>query len=106
METHYQELPEAERAPAYHKAWSLSCMEAHLKELGQDTREVTYIGSTEDSKGNITDYYKDTEGWYWYDNRYRTPEGDIVPVEIKIFGTGFPEREKRRKRRRWLYDHT
>lgn len=106
METQYMQLSQAERAKAYHKAWSLSGMEAHLKELGQDVREVTYIGSTENDQGKITDYYKDTAGWYWYDVRYRTPAGDIVPIEVKIFGDGFLEREKKRKRRRWLYDQT
>lgn len=103
METQYWEIGKHDQEKAFHAAWSLSGMEAHLEELHQEPREVRYIGSTEDDEGNITDYYKDTEGWYWYDKRYRMPDGAIVPMEVKIFGRGFFEREKKRRRKRHAY---
>lgn len=105
METQYWKISDADLAAAYPSAWSLSCIEGHLEEIAKrhhtkvQLRQIQYIGSTEQADGVITDYYIDNAGDYWYDKRYRSSDEMIVPIEIKIFGEGFFQRERDRRRR-------
>ena len=62
-------------------AWSIENMEAH--EAGE--RSTTYIGSR--TIGNIIfDYYRDSAGSFWFQNRVLLPSGEIVSMERYIFG--------------------
>lgn len=82
---------------AYNSAWSIENMETH----GAGERSVEYIGSKlsgcMENKGGklIYDYYRDSAGGYWYKNRVLIPSGDIVSMEIYLFG-----HELRKKRKR------
>lgn len=71
-------------------AWSIESMAAH----GAGGRGVEYIGSrisgyldNDKSKGQfIFDYYRDTAGAYWFKNRAMLPNGEIVSMDMYIFG--------------------
>lgn len=80
-------------------AWSIENMEGH--EAGD--RKVTYIGSRQGgyldnhrkNGRKIYDYYRDTVGAYWFRNRALLPSGEIVSMEVYLFG-----REARYMRRK------
>lgn len=75
---------------AYGEAWSIESMEAH----GAAGRAVTYIGSRvrgyldNDSRNGqlIFDYYRDSAGAWWFENRALLPSGEIVTMEMYLFG--------------------
>ena len=75
---------------AYGDAWSIESMAAH----GAVGRGVEYIGSSisgylDNDKRNgklMFDYYRDTAGAYWFENRALLPNGEIVSMERYIFG--------------------
>lgn len=75
---------------AHGSAWSIESMAAH----GAGGRSVEYIGSSikgfldnDKRKGKyIYDYYRDTAGAYWFKNRALLPSGEIVSIDMYIFG--------------------
>ena len=71
------------------ECWPLECMEAHGA-----SGEVQYIGSRILNDNHVYDYYIDKSGHYWYRTRMRLPNGQIVSMEMYLFG-----RENVRKRR-------
>lgn len=78
-----------DRRRNFKDAWSIENMEAH----GAGGRSVSYVGSTR--KGDIlTDYYKDSAGQYWFENR-GIRNGEIMSMDRYIFGHEI----KRRKRK-------
>lgn len=70
--------------------WSIESMAAH----GAGGLSVEYIGSrisgyldNDKKKGKIIfDYYRDTAGAYWFKNRALLPSGEIVSMDVYIFG--------------------
>ena len=62
-----------------HDTWSIQSRDKN------DGREKEYLGSQE-IRNTIYDYYKDPAGSYWYDTRKRLPTGEIVSMEIYLFG--------------------
>ena len=91
------EIDKGELKKAYSLAYSIENMEGWEAE----NRRIEYIGSTEKA-GRITDYYKDSAGEYWFGSRHRRKTGEIVSMETFIFGNGFQEREKERRKRRYV----
>lgn len=75
------------------EAWSIENIEAH----GAAGRELEYIGSRE-CGSIIYDYFKDAEGCYWYKTRAKTLAGEIVSIEIYIFGHEVESRKKYKNR--------
>lgn len=75
---------------AHGSAWSIESMAAH----GAGGRSVEYIGSSikgflnnDKRKGKyIYDYYRDTAGAYWFKNRALLSSGEIVSMDMYIFG--------------------
>lgn len=75
---------------AHGSTWSIGTMAAH----GAGTRRVEYIGSDirgylDNDKRNgqrVWDYYRDTAGAYWFKNRALLPSGEIVSMDMYIFG--------------------
>jgi hypothetical protein len=69
-------------------AWSIENRAAH----GAIGGSVNYIGSEisgnlSDGKGRmIFDYYRDDAGDYWFKNRALLQSGEIVSMEVYIFG--------------------
>lgn len=63
---------------------------------GKENESASYVGSTEKSNGDITDYFQDRSGGWWFDSRFRKPTGEIISMEEKIFGRQLPERKKRK----------
>lgn len=86
----FKPLPEHLIEIAYHSAWSIQNMAAH----GKENESASYVGSTEKANGDITDYFQDQAGGWWFDNRFRKPTGEIISMEEKIFGRRLPERRK------------
>lgn len=86
-------------------AWSIENMAAH----GASGRGVEYIGSSisgyldnDKAKGSLVyDYYRDTAGAYWFKNRALLPSGEIVSMDMYIFG-----REIRKEKSAWKYRKT
>lgn len=99
MKTKYKEIAKELLEVVHNSAWSIENMEAH----GAAGRNVTYIGSNvkgylnNDSKNGkrIFDYYRDTAGDYWYKNRVLLPSGEIVSVEMSLFGRKVRTRYKK-----------
>ena len=86
----YWEIAEATLKIAYKDAWSIENMVAH----GAEGRVVVYIGSVR--KGNIiTDYYGDSEGYYWFKNR-GVRNGEILNMDEYIFGHKIMKKSKRK----------
>lgn len=83
-------LPEHLIEIAYHSAWSIQNMAAH----GKENESASYVGSTEKANGDITDYFQDRSGGWWFDSRFRKPTGENISMEEKIFGRRLPERRK------------
>lgn len=90
---------------AREKAWSMKSMEAH----GAGNRKIKYIGShisgsldrSGSDGGNLVfDYYQDDLGEYWFENRVELASGDIVSVDMYLFGY---ETEKKKKRKRYSW---
>lgn len=75
METGYREMGEELAVKVGGEAWNIECMEGH----GAAGRPLTYIGSMESVElcgGRLVhDYYRDSEGVYWYGDRVRLPDG-------------------------------
>lgn len=103
MAQEFREIsPELERV-AYKEAWSIESMEAH----GAGGREVTYIGSKisgaldgDERNGRLVfDYYRDTEGAWWFENRALLPSGDIVSMDMYLFG--YEGKRKKGERQQW-----
>lgn len=88
----FKPLPEHLIEISYYSAWSIQNMDAHGK--GNETAQ--YVGSVEKKDGNITDYFKDKKGGWWFDSRFRKPTGEIISMEEKVFGRTLPKREKRK----------
>lgn len=88
----FKPLPEHLVEVAYHSAWSIQNMDAH----GKENESAEYVGSVEKENGNITDYFKDNSGGWWFDSRFRKPTGEIISMEKKIFGRTIMERKKRK----------
>lgn len=70
-------------------AWSMENMEAH----GAGGRAVEYMGSRmeddpdpEGRERKVFDYYRDSQGDYWYKTRVLPPAGEIVSMEKYLFG--------------------
>mgnify|MGYP006868359863 CR=1 FL=1 len=86
METGYREMGEELAVKVGGEAWNIECMEGH----GASGRPLTYIGSMESVElcgGRLVhDYYRDSEGVYWYGDRVRLPDGGLVRMEEFIFG--------------------
>lgn len=83
MINEYKEINKEDLELAYGSAWSIENIEAH----GADSRSVEYIGSTR-AKCNqniVVDYYRDSNGGYWYRNR-AIVGGQLVSMEEYIFG--------------------
>ena len=105
MEKEYWEIERGTAAQVRDSAWSIDAMEGH----GADGRSVTYIGSMDDGQLDnsgrrgkmINDYYRDSEGKYWYGNRVQLPDGRLVSMEVYLFGRELKRqtRSKRRKRK-------
>lgn len=85
----FKPLPEHLIEIAFHSAWSIQNMAAHGK-----NESASYVGSVEDKKGNITDYFKDNSGGWWFDSRFRKHTGEIISMKEKIFGRELPERKR------------
>lgn len=63
--------------------WPAENMAAH----GAEGSKLTYIGSIIRDTGYVFDYFVDEQGRYWYRNRMRLPNGQIVSMEKYLFGT-------------------
>lgn len=63
--------------------WGAENREAH----GAGNSELQYIGSRIMDSGYVYDYYMDEQGRYWYRNRMRLPNGQIISMEKHLFGT-------------------
>lgn len=88
--TGFTPLPEHLVDIAFHSAWSIQNMEAH----GAGSLGTSYVGSVEKKNGYITDYFQDTNGGWWFDDRFRKQTGEIISIEEKIYGHTLPERKK------------
>lgn len=85
----YTEISPADLEAAKGNAWSIESMEGH----DAGGRATTYIGSiTEDHI--IYDYFRDSQGGYWYQNR-AIKDGQIVSMEVYIFGREIRRESKR-----------
>lgn len=91
MKQQYKQIAPAELEVAYASAWSIENMEGH----GAGNRQAEYIGSICDGD-RLTDYYKDTNGAYWYGTRVIV-NGKIVTIEEGIFGKKMKRRYKKEK---------
>lgn len=75
---------------AGHDIWSIECMAGHEAE----GREVKYIGSRIEGHldndrrdgWRVRDYYIDESGEYWHQTRAALPSGEIVSMEMRLFG--------------------
>lgn len=103
MAKEFREIsPELERV-AYKEAWNIESMEAH----GAGGRGVTYIGSKvsgaldgDERNGRLVfDYYRDTAGAWWFENRALLPSGDIVSMDMYLFG--YEGKRKKGERQKW-----
>ncbi len=70
--------------------------EARSIESLKDKRDLRHMGSVEKS-GTIYDYYQDPDGRWYYENRYRRPDGNIVSLETAVFGREISKGQNRRK---------
>ncbi len=73
--------------------WSAENMASH----GAEDSELTYIGSEIKDNGRVYDYYVDDQGRYWYRNRIRLPNSQIVTMEQHIFGREKLNKKKHRQ---------
>lgn len=81
MKEAYKEISSEQLKTMSGNAWSIENMDAH----GAGGRTVEYIGSRT-TNCTIYDYYKDSAGEFWYENRALLPTGEIISMERRIFG--------------------
>ena len=67
--------------------WSIESRKAY----GAEDSQLEYIGSkisgtSADGSAKVVDYYKDEQGRFWYENRIRLHNGEIVTMEVYLFG--------------------
>ncbi len=88
----YKEISRELLEQAYKNAWSMESMAAH----GAEGRKTEYVGTC--IKGNAAyDYYRDSAGAWWYKRRGIVGGGQIVNMDVIIFG----KTEKEIKKERW-----
>lgn len=97
----FRQIAPEEAETAYKSAWSMENIGAHEAE----DRSLQYIGSQlgglMDGGGTaVFDYYRDSEGEYWYRTRAWLPDGGIVSMDQYIFGSG-GRRMRRRRSSPW-----
>ena len=88
----YKEISPEDLERAQGNAWSIESMEGH----DAAGRSTTYIGSRSDEKHPylIRDYFRDSSGAYWFQNR-AIKDGQIVSMEVYIFGREIKRENKR-----------
>lgn len=47
----------------------------------------------------VFDYYRDTAGAWWFENRALLPSGDIVSMDMYLFG--YERKRKKGERQQW-----
>lgn len=57
------------------------------KAYDAENSKLEYIGSQIMDSGRVYDYYVDEQGRYWYKNRMRLQNGQIISMEKYLFGT-------------------
>ena len=82
QEIQYCELDKDLYAQISGIAWSIQNMAGH----GAEGRSTEYIGSVTAKDNVVFDFYKDTEGDYWYRTRKRLESGEIVSMDMYLFG--------------------
>lgn len=101
MAQDYKQISPAIGFEAYKEAWSMENRKAHEAE----GRGVTYVGSEvrgpldgDERNGRLVfDYYLDTAGAWWFENRALLPSGKIVSMEMYLFGHEIKAKGKAQK---------